>query len=54
MKTELSELAKALGRRGGQQTKKRGSAYFRRIGKLGLKKRWGQKTKNRKTAERAL
>ena len=37
--TILSELGKL----GGQQTAKRGKAYYSRIGKLGMTKRWGKK-----------
>src|SRR5205809_8033801 len=37
---DLSFLAKALGERGGYMTKKRGSDYYRRIGKRGLAKRY--------------
>ncbi len=33
--------AKALGKLGGNQTKKRGKAYYSKIGKQGAKKRWG-------------
>ena len=36
----VSQLAKELGKRGGGKTKKRGSAYYRRIGRLGLAKRY--------------
>jgi hypothetical protein len=36
MPNDLSQLAKKLGQRGGAVTKKRGSDYYRRIGKLGF------------------
>jgi hypothetical protein len=36
----LSELARRLGQRGGRRTKRRGSAYYARIGRLGAQKRW--------------
>ena len=35
-----SELARRLGQRSGHQTKRRGSAYYARIGRLGALKRW--------------
>lgn len=37
---DASELARRLGQRGGRQTKRRGSAYYARIGRLGAYKRW--------------
>ncbi len=40
MKQDISQLAKKLGQRGGAVTKKRGSEYYRRIGKMGLAKRY--------------
>jgi hypothetical protein len=42
MKQDISHLAKKLGQRGGAQTKKRGRDYYRKIGKLGLAKRYNQ------------
>ena len=36
----VSQLAKELGPRGGAQTKNRAPAYYRRIGRLGLAKRY--------------
>ncbi len=36
----FSQLAKELGRRGGLVTKKKGRDYYKRIGKLGLAKRY--------------
>lgn len=38
--SDVSQLAKELGTHGGAKTKKRGSAYYRRIGRLGLAKRY--------------
>ena len=38
--SDISELAKELGKRGGHSTKKRGREYYKRIGKLGLAKRY--------------
>ena len=43
MEEEVSRIAKLLGRRGGQQTKKRGREYYSRLGKLGMAKRWAKK-----------
>ncbi len=40
MSKNISQLAKELGKRGGAVTKKRGRAYYRRIGRLGLAKRY--------------
>lgn len=40
MRKNISQVAKELGKRGGLATKKKGSAYYRRIGKLGLVKRY--------------
>lgn len=43
--TELSELAKQLGKRGGDKTKKKyGSDYYKEISKKGLAARWSKKT----------
>src|SRR5690349_20199928 len=44
-KRKLSDIAKQLGQRGGKKTAKRGKAYYKRIGKMGLEKRWGKKYK---------
>jgi hypothetical protein len=44
-------MAKLLGRRGGEQTRSRlGRTHYRRIGKLGMAKRWG---KQRQRANRS-
>ena len=40
-----STVAKQLGKRGGAKTKERGRTYFARIGKEGLRRRWGPKRK---------
>lgn len=37
---DVSELARRLGQRGGRRTKRRGSAYYARIGRLGAQQRW--------------
>ena len=50
MDSNVTRIAKLLGKRGGEQTKKRGREYFSRIGKLGMAKRWG--AKRRKRAQR--
>ncbi len=46
--TELSELAKQLGKRGGEKTKKKyGPDYYKKLSKKGLAARWHKKdTKN--------
>ncbi len=36
----LSDIAKQLGKRGGNQTRKRGRDYYRAIGRKGALKRW--------------
>jgi len=41
MKKLSKEYMRKLGSKGGKSTAKRGSAYFKKIGKLGAKKRWG-------------
>ena len=43
MQDDISQMARLLGKRGGDQTKKRGRGYYARIGKLGMAKRWGKK-----------
>src|SRR2546428_14092251 len=43
MKQDISQTAKKLGKRGGAITKRRGSDYYRQIGKLGLAKRYSFK-----------
>ena len=40
MNKNISQLAQELGKRGGLATKKRGREYYKRIGKLGLAKRY--------------
>src|SRR5947208_1604600 len=40
MPNDFSQLAKKLGKRGGAETKKKGRDYYRKIGKLGLAKRY--------------
>jgi len=42
---ETSIVAKQLGKRGGAKTRQRGRTYFARIGKEGLRRRWGPKQK---------
>jgi hypothetical protein len=42
MSKNISQLAKELGQRGGAKTKKRGREYYKRIGKLGLAKRYNK------------
>jgi uncharacterized protein len=36
------EHFRAMGKRGGDTTKEKGSDYFRQIGQRGLQKRWGK------------
>ena len=50
---DASELARRLGQRGGRQTKRRGSAYYARIGRLGAEKRWRAGHDGATTADRA-
>jgi len=40
MNTKISDMAKQLGKRGGDKTKEKGSDYYRRIGRKGALKRW--------------
>ena len=41
---ELSEIAKLMGKKGGENNvKKHGKKHMSIIGKLGMKKRWGKK-----------
>ena len=40
----INEIARQLWKRGGEKTKKRGSAYFKAIGRKGLQKRWTKET----------
>lgn len=40
MKSNIKNYLKEIGNQGGAKTKKRGSAYYRRIGRLGLAKRY--------------
>lgn len=40
---ELSEFARAMGKKGGAKNLKKGKKYFREIGKLGLAKRYANK-----------
>ncbi len=43
--TDVSEIAKQLGKRGGEATKqKHGTEYYRRLAKLSLAKRWKKGT----------
>ena len=44
MTEDIAKVAQLLGKRGGEQTRKRGSAYFARIGRLGLERRWGKRS----------
>ncbi len=46
MKTKLSDMAKQLGKRGGDQTRKRGRDYYREIGRKGAFKRWKKRAAN--------
>ena len=48
-KKEISENASTLGRLGGKAVvKKHGKAYMQKIGRRGMKARWGKKVKNKK------
>lgn len=38
--TDISEIARQLGKLGGEKTKQRGKEYYRRIGRKGLAKRY--------------
>ena len=42
-KQELSKMRAEIGRRGGNQTKKRGKEYYSKIGTDGITKRWAKK-----------
>jgi len=43
--TELSELAKQLGKKGGAKTKKKyGIEHYRELGRKGMASRWSKKT----------
>lgn len=44
-KNNIKEYLSKLGKKGGSTTKERhGSEHFKRISKIGLAKRWGQKS----------
>jgi hypothetical protein len=41
--TDITAIAQQLGKRGGQQTRKKyGTAYYSQLGKRGMAKRWGK------------
>jgi len=40
---DIKDIAKQLGRLGGEKTKLRGKEYYSQIGKKGAKKRWRKK-----------
>ena len=42
-KQELSKMRAEIGRRGGNQTKKRGKEYYSKIGKAGIAIRWAKR-----------
>ena len=48
MDTDVTKFLQANGRKGGKQTATRGRDYYRKIGRKGLNKRWGKRTKIRK------
>jgi general stress protein YciG len=50
MTDELRKHMRDLGRKGGKKTAKRGKAFYSRIGKQGMKKRWEKRTKLANTA----
>ncbi len=43
MNDHITKYLKEIGKRGGEQTKRRGSAHYRAIGRAGALKRWGKK-----------
>lgn len=43
MTNELREHLREIGRKGGKKTAKRGKAFYSRIGKKGMKKRWNKR-----------
>lgn len=43
MNTEIKEFLRQNGRKGGLKTAKRGREFYSRIGKKGMKKRWGKR-----------
>jgi general stress protein YciG len=43
MNTEVKEFLRLNGKKGGLKTAKRGKEFYSKIGKKGMKKRWGNR-----------